>query len=180
MYFRTLFRACAVLTAALLLASAAAAQTGTSLTGRLANSLSGDPVGDLTVTIDELRRETQAGADGTFRFDNVPPGEYHLSIRGDGFTARRTEVRVASTTMAVDIQVDPVIHYDEVRVGQPRAAQSGRVLSADHRAGRPGTDQAARQLPRLDAREPAGPRVAQLRPHAGASSDSRDSTAIAC
>ncbi|HEY6510281.1 MAG TPA: TonB-dependent receptor, partial [Vicinamibacterales bacterium] len=114
MYFRTLFRASAVLTAALLLASAAAAQTGTSLTGRLANSLSGDPVAGLTVTIDELRRETQAGADGTFRFDNVPPGEYHLSIRGDGFTARRTEVRMASTTMAVDIQVDPVIHYDEV------------------------------------------------------------------
>ena len=58
MYCRTLFLACAVLTAALLPAPAAAAQTGTSLTGRLTNSLSGDPVGDLTVAIDELRRET--------------------------------------------------------------------------------------------------------------------------
>ena len=66
MYFRTLFRACAVLTTAWLLTSTAAAQTGTTLTGRLANSLSGDPVGELTVTIDELRRETQAAADGTF------------------------------------------------------------------------------------------------------------------
>ncbi len=110
----TLFRACAVLTAALLLASAAAAQTATSLTGRLTNSLSGDPVSDLTVAIDELRRETQAAADGTFRFDNVPAGEYHVSIRGNGFSARRTEVRVTSTTVVLEIRVDPEIHYNEV------------------------------------------------------------------
>ena len=114
MYCRTLFLACAVLTTALLLAPAAAAQTGTSLTGRLTNSLSGDPVGDLTVTIDELRRDTQAAADGTFRFDSLPPGEYHLSIRGNGFSARRTEVRVASTAVALEIRVDPEIHYNEV------------------------------------------------------------------
>jgi iron complex outermembrane receptor protein len=103
---------------ALVLAAAcyaqASAQTSPSLTGRLYNSLSGDPVGGLTVTVDELKREAQAAADGTFRFDNVPPGSYHLSIRGEGFTARRTEVTVSTTAAMADIGVDPIVHYSEV------------------------------------------------------------------
>ena len=68
------FRASAVLTAAWLPRRWPRRRQEPRSAARLANSLSGDPVGDLTVTIDELRRETQAASDGTFRFDNVPPG----------------------------------------------------------------------------------------------------------
>jgi iron complex outermembrane receptor protein len=111
---RSILRASVAFVVVLALSAIASAQTGVSLTGTLSNSLSGEPVGDLTVSIDELRRETRAASDGTYRFENVPPGSYHLSVRGEGFSARRTEVTVASSAAVVNIQVDPEIHYNEV------------------------------------------------------------------
>ena len=65
-------------------AQSATAQTGARFSGLLVNSLSGDPIPAATVQLDELRREIQSAADGTFSFDNVPPGTYHLSIRAAG------------------------------------------------------------------------------------------------
>ena len=52
------------------------AQTGVMLSGRLTNSLSGDPIPNATVRIDELNREAKSGTDGSFTFENVPPGTY--------------------------------------------------------------------------------------------------------
>jgi iron complex outermembrane receptor protein len=113
MGFLTLRRA-SVLLAAVMASSPLGAQTGATLSGRLISSLSGDPVAGLTVSIDELRREAPSNADGTFSFENVPPGAYHLSVRGDGFSARRTEVTVGASMATVEIAVDPEIHYREV------------------------------------------------------------------
>ncbi len=144
MYFRTLFRAFAVLTAALLLASAAAAQTGTSLTGRLTNSLSGDPVGGS----DRDHRRAPAGDTGRRR--------RHLPVRQRP-TGRvspvdpRRRLHCTSHRSARGVDNDGRGHPGRPRdplrrsgVGQPRAAQSGRVLSADNGAGRAGADQATR------------------------------------
>jgi iron complex outermembrane receptor protein len=126
----------------MLLATAALAQGGPSVSGRLINSLSGDPIASATVQIDELNRSVVSGADGTFIFENVPPGAYHISIRSQGYSTRRTELTVAPATPVVmlDVTVDPELHFEEVttvtgdarsqfEVFQPTAVLAGQELS---------------------------------------------------
>jgi iron complex outermembrane recepter protein len=114
MLVRTLVRACAVFVAILVMASQAAAQNGVPLSGRLLNSLNATPLGGATVQIDELRRQTMSGADGMFRFDDIPPGTYHLSVIAQGFSTRRTEVHVAAGMTPIELQVDFDLHFEEV------------------------------------------------------------------
>ena len=91
-----------------------AQETGV-LQGRLLNSLSGEPIAGATVVLEELKREAVSAPDGTFRFDNVAPGEYHLQVRFTGFSSRRTEVNVTGDGGApLDVMVDPDLHFQEV------------------------------------------------------------------
>jgi iron complex outermembrane receptor protein len=95
--------------------SQATAQEGVTLSGRLLNSVSGEPIGRATVQIDELRRQTVSAADGTFAFENVLPGMYHLSVRSSGYSSRRTEVTVGATAVAAgDLRIEPELHFEEV------------------------------------------------------------------
>ena len=106
-----------VLLVALLLALPVhtSAQSGVSVSGRLLDSVSGEPIAAVTVLLDELRRETASGADGTFTLESIPPGTYHLSVRSPGFSSRRTEVVVGTTTTGpVDVMVDRELHFQEV------------------------------------------------------------------
>ena len=114
MFVRTLVRACAVFVAVLVMASQAAAQNGVPLSGRLLNSLNATPLGGATVQIDELRRQATSGADGTFTFENIPPGTYHLSVLAQGFSTRRTEVQVVAGMSPIELQVDFDLHFEEV------------------------------------------------------------------
>jgi iron complex outermembrane receptor protein len=99
-----------------------AAQAGATLSGRLLNSLTGDPIAGATVRIDELRRETTSAADGTFAFENVLPGTYHVSVRFTGYSSRRTEVAVTSAPApSIDIRVDPELHFKDVVTVSPDA-----------------------------------------------------------
>jgi iron complex outermembrane receptor protein len=111
-----------VLAAALAISPRVTAQAGTQLSGRLINSLSGDPIAGATVTIEELRRDTTSGADGTFTFENVAPGSYHLAVRAQGYSSRRTEVSSAAAGAArIDVLVDPELHFEEVLSVSPEA-----------------------------------------------------------
>src|SRR5688572_25070915 len=76
---------------------AVSGQTGGDVSGRLTNSLSGEPIPNATVQIDELNRQAMSAADGTFSFPNVPPGTYHVSVHSQGYSTRRTEVTVTGT-----------------------------------------------------------------------------------
>ena len=106
---------CAIVLAMAAAASVAAAQAGGALSGRLLNSLSGEPIAGATVLLEELRREATSDTAGVFSFDNVPPGTYHVSVRSEGFSSRRTEVTVAASPAApIDVSVDPELHYHEV------------------------------------------------------------------
>ena len=89
------------------------AQQAAVLEGRLVNSLNGDPLTAATVVIDELKREVVSGADGTFRFDNIPPGTYHLWVRAQGYSSRRTEVSVPSAA-PIELRIDFDLHFQEV------------------------------------------------------------------
>ena len=111
--FRTLVRACAVIALALSLADDAMGQTGAALSGRLLNSLSGEPVAGATVLLEELRRTTTSAADGSFSFDSVPAGTYHVSVRTQGYSSRRSEVSVPAAAV-LDITIDPELHFEEV------------------------------------------------------------------
>jgi iron complex outermembrane receptor protein len=100
----------------------AAAQAGTRFSGRLLNSLSGAPIADATVSIEELRREAISSDDGTFTFENVAPGSYHISVRAQGYSSRRSEVSVGAAAAApLDVLVDPELHFEEVLSVSPDA-----------------------------------------------------------
>ncbi len=121
MMFRMPLSACAVALALLVHVTGAWAQTGDMLGGQLINSLSGDPVPGATVTLEELRREVVSAADGSFSFDAVPPGTYHLSVRADGYSSRRTEVAAGPGQAELVVPVDPELHFEEVLSVGPEA-----------------------------------------------------------
>jgi iron complex outermembrane receptor protein len=100
-----------------------AAQAGVTLSGRLLNSLSGEPIGAATVQINELKRRTISAPDGTFAFENVAPGDYHLSVQFPGYSSRRIEVTVSTAAVqAGDLRIDPELHFDvSVTGGEPRS-----------------------------------------------------------
>jgi iron complex outermembrane recepter protein len=141
MHVRTLFRACALLAAVFTLGVSLSAQAGASLSGRLVNSLSGAPIQGAMVTVEELRRQTISKDDGTFSFDNVPPGTYHVSVIAQGYSTRRNEVTAtAGAPSVMEVRVDPELHFQEViSVGgdarsqfetfQPTAVLAGQELS---------------------------------------------------
>jgi iron complex outermembrane receptor protein len=90
----------------------ASAQNG-SLSGKVTRD-NGDVMGGATVALEELRRETLTNADGTFRFENVPSGRYHVSVRAEGYTTPRTEVEVTAQGATIDLVVELDLHFQEV------------------------------------------------------------------
>ncbi len=90
------------------------AQEGTTLSGTVTQGDTGQPMAGALVVIDELRRETRTAEDGTYRFDNVPPGSYHVGVRAEGYTTRRTEVTVGTEPATLDLAVDFDLHFAEV------------------------------------------------------------------
>ena len=104
-----------IVPALLAAATVVSAQEPVVLQGRLLNSLTAAPVGAATVVLEEQRRETTSDADGMFRFENLTPGTYHVSVRTTGYSSRRTEVVVPGPAgVPIDVFVDPDLHFQEV------------------------------------------------------------------
>ena len=149
--------------------STAAQQQGTTLSGTITQGESGQPMAGALVVIDELRLETRTDADGRYTFQGVPPGSYHVGVRAEGYTTRRTEVTVAIA--AREPRRGGRIRSALCRsaVGEPHGAAAVRVVSADLGADRAGVVQAAREHDRRDAAVGARHRHARLRRGAGPS-----------
>ncbi len=134
-YTATRFSILATLLAFVASAGLAFAQGG-SLTGTVTRA-GGDPMAGAAVVVEELRRETRTAADGTYRFDGLAPGEYHVSVRAEGYSSRRTEVTVGSAAATLDIEVDLDLHFAEVLSVSPNpkaqfeSYQPTSVLSAE-------------------------------------------------
>lgn len=92
----------------------AAAQSGTTVSGVIRQGENNQPMAGALVVIDELRRETRTADDGSYRFENVPPGNYHVGVRAEGYTTRRTEVTVADSPVNLDLTVEFDLHFAEV------------------------------------------------------------------
>lgn len=101
----------------------AQAQGGATLSGKVTRT-GGDPMIGAVVAIDELKREATTGADGGYHFDNVPVGTYHLLVRAEGYTSRRTEVQVTPQGATLDVVIELDMHFAEVvSVGPTPRAQ---------------------------------------------------------
>lgn len=81
----------------------------------------GQPMGGAAVVLEELKREARTAEDGTYRFDDVPPGNYHVSVRAEGYSTRRTEVAVAAGGATLDLLVELDLHFAEVVSVSPNA-----------------------------------------------------------
>ena len=99
----------------------ARAQSGTTISGTLVDSVTLQPLPAATVVIEELGREVRADGAARFVVENVPPGTYHLSVRADGYSAKRTEIVVGRTPVTIELSIDPELHYEEVVSVSPTA-----------------------------------------------------------
>jgi iron complex outermembrane receptor protein len=102
-------------------ASTEGGQAGTTLSGTITQGESQAPLSGALVVIDELRREVRADENGRYVFENVPPGNYHVGVRAEGYTTRRTEVTVGSAPAELNIAVDFDLHFAEVVSVSPNA-----------------------------------------------------------
>ena len=96
-------------------------ETGTTISGKVTQGDNNQPMAGALVVIDELRREVRAGDDGVYRFEAVPPGSYHVGVRAEGYSTRRTEVTVAAQPITLDLAVDFDLHFAEVLSVSPDA-----------------------------------------------------------
>jgi iron complex outermembrane receptor protein len=118
----------AVTLAALLFATTLFAQNTAVITGRVITA-DNKPVSDATVTLLELRRTVKVTSDGSFRFDALPAGHYHLHAESTriGNSVGDAEL-AAGQTLAVEIVMDPAVHYEEIVVSAgPDARRASEV-----------------------------------------------------
>jgi iron complex outermembrane recepter protein len=121
----------AMLSAAM--AGAAGAQETATVSGMATNALSGDAVPDATIVLDgpSFTRQARSGADGAFAIAGVPPGDYHLSVRADGYLPQRLEVVVAAGASAsTDVKLSPEVHFTEVTSVSPDARSQFETFQA--------------------------------------------------
>jgi iron complex outermembrane receptor protein len=106
------FRTAAAFAVTLLVTTAVWAQNGF-ITGKVMRD-TGDPMGGTEVVLEELKRAVRTDAEGVYRFDDVPPGLYHVSVRAEGYSTRHTEVKVTPQGATLDLVVELDLHFQEV------------------------------------------------------------------
>ena len=86
------------------------------ITGSVVHGTEG-PATDAEVQILELRRRVRVGADGTFRFEDVPPGVYLVQAQSPrhGLAVGAVTV-VAGQDASVELSVDLATHHETVVV----------------------------------------------------------------
>lgn len=118
---RLLPSALCLLTFGFCLSGVVQGQTGITLSGKITQTEGAQPLSGALVVIDELRREVRTGADGSYRFENLPPGQYHVGVRAEGYSTRRTEVTIGTTPVELNISIDFDLHFAEVLSVSPTA-----------------------------------------------------------
>ncbi|MDO8835718.1 MAG: TonB-dependent receptor plug domain-containing protein, partial [Vicinamibacterales bacterium] len=113
--FRSLASRVAVMAVLSVLAAASVAvASGATLKGRLLHSMTGDPLTDATVVVQETRQQAAVGKDGTFTFAGLKPGRYHVVVIAQGFSSKHIEVTVIAPQTLQDFMVEPELHFSEV------------------------------------------------------------------
>ncbi len=86
----------------------------TVLTGRVTAGHSAAAVSGAIVTLEETGQTAVSGPDGAFRIDGVRPGRVHLRVGAESFAPARVEADVPETGVAVEVSLEPELHYAEV------------------------------------------------------------------
>src|SRR5881394_573164 len=104
--------------------------TGDTLSGRVADP-AGNPVAGATVTVVELHRVAVTRADGAYRFADLPPGRYTITVRGLGFAPVARDVAVRGATGLSVTLTRTAIWVEPVTVTATRAPLPAEALSED-------------------------------------------------
>ncbi len=102
-------------------------------------SAAGAPASDAEVRLIDLRRSASPGADGAFRFGDVPAGDYLIEATSPTLGGAVDRVQVAAgETATVELRLDLAVHRDEIVVtagpdarSQFELAQATTVLADD-------------------------------------------------
>lgn len=119
-------RIAALLVAGLIVEGVAWAQPAgfANFRGRLIHSVSGAPIANALVLVEETRREVRSAGDGTFTVAGLAPGTYHLIVSAPAFIPGRVEFSVEEPSAPAplrDIALVPELHYSEVVSVSPAA-----------------------------------------------------------
>ncbi|HYI09566.1 MAG TPA: TonB-dependent receptor [Thermoanaerobaculia bacterium] len=114
------------------------AQATGSISGRV-TSAAGRAVARATVTLVETNQTKTTDAEGTFRFENLLAGTYHVAVEAERLGASVAEVEVAAGQAAqMAVIVDQAVHREEIVVtatpggrGSSEVVQPVNVLTAD-------------------------------------------------
>lgn len=112
-----------------ILASAATPAMAGTLTGRVSDGSGATSLQSAEVEIVELGRKAQTGADGVFRFADVPDGNYTLRVRYVGSDAVQSAVQVAGDTRDADVRLGANVesYIDNILVVGQRANLSSSL-----------------------------------------------------
>lgn len=104
-------------------AGAAAQPAEVAFRGRLLHAVTGGPVANALVFVEEAGTDVRSAGDGTFVVSRLDAGTYHLIITAPGFTPDRVEVVVTrgAPPPSRDILLVPELHYSEVVSVSPAA-----------------------------------------------------------
>ena len=119
--------------ASIVSASSLQAQGDGSITGRVTDSKSGQPIGGANIQLDGSLIRVVSADDGAYRIANVSPGSYTLVVRRIGFAGFRQAVTVtAGQQVTADIKLESsAISLDAVVVtGTPSGGQRRTIGNA--------------------------------------------------
>jgi iron complex outermembrane recepter protein len=107
-----------------ILAFAQNATTGT-ISGKVTYGADNSPLHNASVQIVQLKRTIQTNEDGSFTFENLPPGSYTLLAHQDGFSdITKTIVLTAGASQTADLQLQVAGVKEQVTVTASGAEQS--------------------------------------------------------
>ena len=96
-----------------------------SIAGKVVTA-TGEAAEGVRVTILELKRRTTSAADGTFRFDGLPPGSYVVEAVSPKYGNAVQRVAAGATPEPVTLTLDVGVHEEQVTVS---ASLEGRTLA---------------------------------------------------
>lgn len=127
---KSLRRLTPLFVAIVLLFSAAAARAQSGNSGSIEGVVK-DPSGsavenakvEISYVVSGFHRETTTGADGSFKFTNMPFNSYHTVVNAPGFAAYTQDVEVRSS-VPTKIEIDLKLGTEETSVTVTRRAQT--------------------------------------------------------
>lgn len=105
--------------------AAAFAQSGATINGKVTYTENQIPLHNATVQIVQSKRTVQTAEDGSYSFDNIPPGRYTILVHNDGFSdAARSIVLVAGANTTLDFSMEVAGVREQVTVTASGTEQS--------------------------------------------------------